>query len=291
MYEFKMYSPCCTWYLEVQTDCVKVVDLINQLFHGFIVLQRPLRTDLEFLSVSIEKQGEGYVMTGKGKTYTIKDLNGVGFYLYAVIDKLVEGNMDSQYWVFHGGVVAKNNYAYGIIAPTMTGKSTLVTYLSLNGFEYLSDDYIFVRRDNREIRPLPLPGSLRATSVLGDVSLRAYTVDGYNELRGENNVLVSLHHSSPKIYCLNKIFFINRCNENRIQMMDKGDLYKELLFNMKNALNLEIERITVRDLVEYVDGYKLSFNNLGFVMACIENGDSICNINDYSHNSTKNDSY
>lgn len=284
MYEFKMHSPCCTWYLEVQTDCLKVVDLIKKLFDGFIVLQRPLRTDLEFLSVSIEKQGANYVMTGKGKTYSIKDLNGVGFYLYAVIDKLIEGNMDDQYCVFHGGVVAKEDHAYGIIAPTMTGKSTLVTYLSLNGFEYLADDYIFVRRDNRKISPLPLPGSLRATSVLGDVSQQVYTVEGYNELRGENNVLVSLYHASQKIYSLNKLFFINRCNENRLKMMDKGELYKELLFNMKNALNLEKERITVRDLVENIEGYKLSFNNLAFVMDCIENGDSIGSINDYSNN-------
>ena len=139
-------------------------------------------------------------------------MNGVGLYLYAVIDKLVEGNMDTQYWVFHGGVVAKEDQAYGIIAPTMTGKSTLVTYLSLNGFEYLADDYIFVRRDNGKIGPLPLPGSLRETTVLGDISQQVYTVKGYNELRGENNVLVSLYHVSSKRYSLNKLFFINRCS-------------------------------------------------------------------------------
>ena len=257
-----MYSPCCTWYLELQTDCLKVAGLIKELFGGFIVLQRPLHSNLEFLSVSIEKQDKGYAMTGKGKTYPIKDLNAVGFYLYAVIDKLVEGNMDDQYFVLHGGLVAKDGQAYGIIAPTMTGKSTLVAFLSLNGFEYLADDYIFVGREDLKVISLPLPVSLRETTALGDVLQQGCTVEGYNELKGENNALFPIHQSSHREYYLKKLFFIHRCDENRKQLMEKGKLYKELLFNMKNAIDLDEEIISISQLVEYVTGYEMLYNNL-----------------------------
>lgn len=270
MYKFKMYSPCCTWYLELYTDSSDVADLTNNLFGDFVVLQQPHKPNLIFLSVSIITQDEGYVMTGNGKTYQIKDLNGVGFYLYAVIDKLVEGNMAADFFVFHGGVVAQGDQAYGIIAPTMAGKSTLITYLSLNGFEYLADDYIFVRRDNREIVPMPLPSSLRDTTVLDGISVEFYTIEGYNELKGEYNVLFSPSNVPQNKYHLKKLFFIRRTEENKMRLMDHGELYKELLFNMKNALELDRELVAVGQLVEYIGGYELFYNNLKYALSCFE---------------------
>ena len=265
MCDFKLYSPCCNWYLEIQTDCQKVAELIVNLFGGFIVIQKSEKDSLEFLTITISKCDSGYVMTGKGKAYKIKDLSGVGFYLYAVIDKLIEGNMDERYCVFHGGVIAKGETAYCIIAPTMTGKSTFITYFALNGYDYLADDYIFVDRVKRTIAPVQLPVSLRDISVLGDSLKKHFVVSGYNELRGENNTLVSLTQGSKIQHLLTRVLFIQRTDYNNITIMNKGDLYKCLLFNMKNALDLERERITVSALVDGISGYKLPYKNLRYV--------------------------
>ena len=264
MYEFKMYSPCCKWYLEIQTNCQKVEELIVNLFGGFIVSQKAEKDNLELLNVTVLKCDSGYVMTGKGKTYKIKDLRGVGFYLYAVIDKLVEGNMDEKYCVLHGGVIARDKTAYCVIAPTMTGKSTLIAYLALNGYDYLADDYIFVDRVQRTITPIPLPVSLRDTSILGDSLKNQFVVSGYNELRGENCTLVSLAHDSKVRYLFTRILIIQRTDYNDYTIMNKGDLYKSLLFNMKNGLDLERERLTVNALVDHINGYKLSYKNLRY---------------------------
>lgn len=270
MYEFKMYSPCCKWYLEIQTDCSLVSELIEKLFGGFVIHQRPLQDDLNLLRVIIEKCGSGYIMTGKGKAYKIKDLSGVGFYLYAVIDKLVEENMDGRYCVLHGGVIVKNKNAYCVIAPTMAGKSTFLTYFVLNGCNYLADDYIFIDRNTHAIVPMPLPVSLRDTSALKNLLKTVYTVSGYNDLRGEKNTLISLYKNSESSYQLTKILFIRRDENNSLRLLNKGELYRSLLFNMKNALDLEKERVTVTDLIDTVEGYELSYKDLEFAYECLK---------------------
>lgn len=56
MYEFKMYSPCCKWYLEIQTDCSLAAKLIVELYGGFIVQEQPHRDDLSFLGIIIKKE-------------------------------------------------------------------------------------------------------------------------------------------------------------------------------------------------------------------------------------------
>lgn len=156
-----MYSPCCKWYLEIQTDCSLVYELIEKLFNVFIIQRQSLQCHQNFRGIIIERCGTGYIMAGNGKSYPIKDLNGVAFYLYAVIDKFIEGNMDGMILcVLHGGVIANDKTAYCIIAPTMTGKSTFVTYFALNGYDYLTDDYIFIDKVTHEIVPMSLPISI-----------------------------------------------------------------------------------------------------------------------------------
>ena len=269
MYEFKMYSPCCNWFLKIQTDCSLVSELIEKLYGGFIIQQRPIQDGLSLLHVIIEKSSTGYIMTGKGKAYPIKDLNGVAFYLYAVIDKLIEGNMDERYCVLHGGVIAKDKTAYCVIAPTMTGKSTFVAYFALNGYKYLADDYIFFDRETYAITPLPLPVSLRDTNVFGTLLKNIYTVSGYNELRGEKNTLVSLYKNPGALYSITKILFIQRGENNILQSLNKGDLYRAILFNMKNALDIDRERKTIGKLIDSICGYELSYGNFEYAAECM----------------------
>ena len=270
MYEFKMYSPCCKWYLEIQTDCSLAAKLIVKLYGGFIVQEQPHRDDLSFLGIIIKKRRYGYVMMGKSKEYQIKDLNGLAFYLYAVIDKLIEGNMDERYCVLHGGVIAKDKTAYCVIAPTMTGKSTFVAYFALNGYRYLADDYIFFDRETYTIMPLPLPVSLRNTTALGSLLENTYTVSGYNELRGEENTLVSLYKNQETPYSINRILFIRRGKNNTLQSLNKGELYKSMLFNLKNALNIGREQITIGGLINSICGYELSYGDFEYAAECME---------------------
>ena len=110
--------------------------------------------------------------------------------------------------------------------------------------------------------PLPLPVSLRNTTALGSLLENTYTVSGYNELRGEENTLVSLYKNQETPYSINRILFIRRGKNNTLQSLNKGDLYKSMLFNLKNALNIGREQITIGGLINSICGYELSYGDL-----------------------------
>ena len=270
MKSFILFSPCCNWCVHIFTNCSQVEKLICDFFGAFVVSFDPEKDNLEYLHIHILKQDTGYLLSGKGQTYTIKNLKSVAFYLYAVIDKLVEGNMKEDHCVFHGGVIAKDNTAYCIIAPTMSGKSTFVSYFALNGYEYLSDDYIFVSRDGKLITPMILPISLRETTVLRELLQNSRLVSGYNELKGEMNTLLSPNKKATNAYQLTNVIFIDRGENNDFYPMSKGDLYSSLLFNMKNTLDLERERVTIANWVNGIDGYVLSYRDFNFAEKCLE---------------------
>lgn len=270
MKSFILFSSCCNWCLHIFTNCSQVEELIHDFFWPFIVPFEPAKDNLEYLHIHILKQDTEYLLSGKGQTYSIKNLKSVAFYLYAVIDKLVEGNMKEDYCVFHGGVIAKDNTAHCIIAPTMSGKSTFVSYFALNGYEYLSDDYIFVSRDEKLIMPMPLPISLRETTVLREFLQNNQLVSGYNELKGEMNALFSPKQKVTDSYQLTNVIFIIRGENNDFYPMSKGDLYRGMLFNMKNALDLERERVTIANWVNSIDGYVLSYRDFNFAEKSLE---------------------
>ncbi|MBQ8175052.1 MAG: hypothetical protein IJ009_06590 [Clostridia bacterium] len=273
MIGFKMYSPCCRWYLEIRTDCGEVARLIEGLFGGFLVSEKPHREDIEALHVLIIKEGDGYLMMGRNKTYTIKNLPSVGFYIYAVIDKLIEGHMDDRFCVFHGGVIARDGAALCILAPTMTGKSTMIAHFSLNGYDYLADDYIFIDRSRKTICPVPMPVALRSTAFLGDSLNGHFLTSGFNELRGEDITLLNLFDEESQNGCeyiAQNVLLIHRTDENKLLEMSRGETYKELLFNMKRAVDFERDARAIGGYANEFSGYRLLYSSFAYAAECLE---------------------
>lgn len=66
----------------------------------------------------------------------------------------------TDYLVLHAGCVARDGYGIVLSAPMEAGKSTLVTALVLDGFDYLSDEFAAVSLDGRQLRPYPCPITL-----------------------------------------------------------------------------------------------------------------------------------
>ncbi len=61
----------------------------------------------------------------------------------------------------HGAAVAKGNTAFLLLAETMAGKSTLTAFFCMRGFEYLTDDEIYISEESLLLRPVYKPLSLR----------------------------------------------------------------------------------------------------------------------------------
>lgn len=79
----------------------------------------------------------------------------------AIADLLYEKQVyPADILAFHGGAVAKDGQAYLFLAATTSGKTTLTTYLTEQGFSYLTDDCIVIDRDDR-VHPFATPVHLR----------------------------------------------------------------------------------------------------------------------------------
>lgn len=61
----------------------------------------------------------------------------------------------------HGAAVAKDGTAYLLLAKTSSGKSTLTSFLCLSGYQYITDDEIFISQETLKLQPAYKKLSLR----------------------------------------------------------------------------------------------------------------------------------
>lgn len=73
---------------------------------------------------------------------------------YDLIRREIFGTLNN-FFVFHGGVAAKNGRALVVAGPPESGKTTLVLGLLRKGFEFFSDEICPVHQRTMEIHPYP----------------------------------------------------------------------------------------------------------------------------------------
>lgn len=61
----------------------------------------------------------------------------------------------------HGAAVAKGDTAFLLLAKTSSGKSTLTSFLCLSGYQYITDDEIFISQETLKLQPVYKKLSLR----------------------------------------------------------------------------------------------------------------------------------
>lgn len=180
-------------------------------------------------------------------------------------------NMLSTYTTLHGGLIGNRENAIGIIAPTKTGKSTLVTYLCINGFDYMSDDYIFI--DNHtETFDYPTPIILRNIDMF-NTYINSYLIDaGYNLIREENNYIIgkfkkkSINNKRKKIKAF---LFLVQNGTNNLVKLTKGESYKKLIHNLKTSENLSNNMKYCLQLTHNIDCYEVSYVDFDYIKTII----------------------
>lgn len=85
----------------------------------------------------------------------------------AAIQNIVKENTyyENQYLVLHGAAVAHQHKASVFLAPTLGGKTTLTSFLVANGFQYITEDCVFINTSNMTIYPYSAPIHLRLDSI------------------------------------------------------------------------------------------------------------------------------
>ena len=72
---------------------------------------------------------------------------------------------DPRVLALHGAAVVHDGGAYVFLAATTSGKTTLATFLTQNGFDYLTDDCVLIDRETLNVFPCTTPIHLREGGV------------------------------------------------------------------------------------------------------------------------------
>ena len=136
-----------------------------------------IRTNCHHLSRSLFlKHGKYIEISNESKGQIITALEDSGRYriefdgkitcspnALSEIDHIVCENThyDERFFALHGAAVGHEGKAYLFLAATTGGKTTLASYLSGAGFEYITDDCILLHRTSFAVYPYQTPIHLR----------------------------------------------------------------------------------------------------------------------------------
>ncbi len=214
--------------------------------------------------INVYKYHEFYRANYKQFSYENLSQNSLLYFLYEVFQVILEEVMLlKSINVLHGACVVHNDNAFIFSAKTKTGKSTLVFDLTSHDYQYLSDDYAILCKDNLSLQPLHLPIKLRSLEPICEKSKENVIVRDYNPVRSENYYLLK-----PFSYCENKnykikaLFLISRNQStNKIEKLNSKESYKNLILNAKipevNALK-RINTISL-SLTKSIDVYDMQY--------------------------------
>lgn len=175
-------SGLCEFYGKMyDTKCsvLNYTDILNQ--ENFFLLHKRLENDTGKKICTVkyiagEKKMEYYLPGSKNSgdicTEAKRDFDAL-----QVIENLMYLTLEPKegFITLHGGAVAENGKAIILSASTTSGKSTLVSFLRLRGYECITDDEIFISQQTMQIEPVYKEMSLRQGGY--DILLRAFNND------------------------------------------------------------------------------------------------------------------
>lgn len=132
-------------------------------------------------------------------------------------------------FAMHAGAVCRDGKAYIFAASTTAGKTTLISYLTSSGFDYVSDDCVFIDMKDRAVYPLHNPIHLREGGV--DVLRKYGTLPGDLTYADERYIFLP-DNLSPRKMEIGAIFFITRADAvNSVTPIDGKTALNRLMFS------------------------------------------------------------
>lgn len=130
----------------------------------------------------------------------------------------------------HGGAIEANGQAHLFLAPTHAGKTTLIAYLTQQGYPYINDDRILIDMDTLRVIPDAAPIHLRPESI---PVLEQYecSITG-KEIQVENihRIVYSPENTVSSELQIGNIFFIERSQtENVCQTIQRDEAVRLLM--------------------------------------------------------------
>ena len=136
----------------IDTNCQDLISSLQLMYGDYIKISEQ-KTDYKIKAIKSDALYNVYSAENFCTTkYPLQELNKI------IFDNTV---YDDCVFALHGSAVEWNGKAYGFLASTTSGKTTLASYLASCGFNYIADDCILLKRDDFKIYPYSTPIHLR----------------------------------------------------------------------------------------------------------------------------------
>ena len=184
-------------------------------------------------------------------------------------------SLDSSVFTLHGSAIEYQDKAHLFLAATGSGKTTLVTYLTENGFHYIAEDCVFLNRNTLHTIPYLLPIQMREGGM--DI-IRKLGLTPQIEATPDESML-ERYVVKPRPCCrssvpIRRIYFIQRSeSENKVETLATADKINLLMHAPRHAYPLNREYIQFIMRLANTECCRLYYKDMSFVSDYIKNSD------------------
>lgn len=242
--------------LIIKSSNKELLHLVKGLFSMFTIDDSYIVNNNDFV-ISVENKSLIYIIKYNGKILKSRSKEVFMTNILYLSERYLE-TLSDRYIFFHGGAVAKNDKVYIFMAPTTTGKSTMLVNMTINALNYLSDDIIVVDRNNLStLYSFPLPIKVRTLKYINNDLISNILFEYSNEYYITNLKTCDKKYQFKKFYILDRF---ENCSTEIINMKSI-DVYQYLLKSLKTEKNLITEMYYCLKLAKSINGYIINYSN------------------------------
>lgn len=210
----------------VNTNCKAILDNLRSLYGAYCTD----KTDGS-INISVFESDSGFTVECKDKRYITAEPMGCIHNIIYSTKRIVPG-----IFAMHAGAVCLNGTVTVFAASTTTGKTTLISYLIRSGFEYVSDDCVFINMTDLSVYPFHNPLHLREG---GAEILRKCGKLPEDLVCADERYVYLPQNLSPEKMVLDRIYFIERTEDvNAVLTLDRKEAFNRLMLSPITAYNI-----------------------------------------------------
>ena len=182
---------------------------------------------------------------------------------------------DERILALHGAAVEYDGYCHLFLASTTSGKTTLTSYLTSNGFGYLTDDCILLDRSDYKIHPFTTPIQLRegGLAILNQCNSVPKDIRKLDEPPALTRYVYTHEGCVHRPVPLKNVYFIKLTEgENYLSDMSTTERMTELLKSPITPYGITKEYLCFISRLAKTNCQRLFYSDMNFVKDVITNG-------------------
>lgn len=218
----------------ISCDCGAENDCIYDVFRNYYGIYCSDGTGGDVV-IRVRKLNDRYMIHFNGnETINANPLANIHNIIYA------ERKIVPNIFALHAGAVSRHGKTAIFAASTASGKTTLISYLLAQGYEYISDDCVFVDMTDLSVYPYHNPVHLREGGVQ---VLKEYNCLPVSLKYADERYIFMPKNLSPMKTEIGGIYFLERTVINEVVSLKREEAFSHVLKSPITAYRITPEYI------------------------------------------------